>query len=223
MEYVITADRPFQEIESQTIDALEQRGFVVQRTFSLGSAMADRDRGNQPDAGYTVLMLYRPGPQPHPLGLVTLYGQSGKTVLKSLLTETITSKAGQPSGMEDVEAELAVALSVGGLDFCVQTDGREDCIHPGQMAEGAAELLQDPVCGKWFNVDQAHTTIEYEGVVYSLCCPLCQTEFERDPMRYTSPEPGGQRGKHLVDGSQAVREQVNKALEGKEDSASGEK
>jgi YHS domain-containing protein len=200
MEYVITADRPFQEIESQTIDALEQRGFVVQRTFSLGSAMAEGVGGNQPDAGYTVLMLYRPGPRLQPIGLVTLYGRSGKTVLKSLLTEPTTSEAWQLSGMEDVEAELAVALSVGGLDFCVHADGREDCIDPGQMVEGKAKLLQDPVCGKWFSLDQAHAAIEYEGAVYSLCCPLCQTEFERDPRRYTSIKPGGQRGKHQVDG-----------------------
>jgi hypothetical protein len=35
MEYVIMTDRPFDEIEALTIDALEQLGLVVQRTFSL--------------------------------------------------------------------------------------------------------------------------------------------------------------------------------------------
>ncbi|NIN34176.1 MAG: TRASH domain-containing protein, partial [Gammaproteobacteria bacterium] len=33
-------------------------------------------------------------------------------------------------------------------------------------------------------------TIEHERVIYYLCCPLCQTEFERAPATYAKPELG---------------------------------
>lgn len=51
-------------------------------------------------------------------------------------------------------------------------------------------MLKDPVCGKRMNRGKAHITIEYEGVVYFLCCPLCQSEFERTPKAYAQPEVG---------------------------------
>jgi hypothetical protein len=135
MEYVITAGRPFQQIEAQTIDALEQGGFLVHRTFSLGSVMAADEGGRLQSPGYTVLMLYRSSPQPHPLGLVTLCERGGQTVLESLLTSYAAGEPQGLSGAQDVEAELAVALSLGGLDFCVHVPGRENCIAPGQMTE----------------------------------------------------------------------------------------
>lgn len=128
MEYVITADRPFQQIEAQTIDALEQGGFLVHRTFSLGSVETASDGGKLQSPGYTVLMLYRSTPQPHPLGLVTLYERCGQTVLEALLTSYAASEVQGHSGAQDVEAELAVALSLGGLDFCVHVPGRGNCL-----------------------------------------------------------------------------------------------
>jgi YHS domain-containing protein len=41
-----------------------------------------------------------------------------------------------------------------------------------------------PVCGKRINCNKAHVTIEYQGLEYLLCCPVCQAEFERDPEKY---------------------------------------
>lgn len=136
MEYVIAADRPFQQIEAQTIDALEQGGFLVYRTFSLGSVGTAGDSGRLQSPGYTVLMLYRSGPQPHPLGLVTLYERCGQTVLEALLPSYAASEAQGRSGAQDVEAELAVALSLGGLDFCVHLPGRGNCLATGSMNDG---------------------------------------------------------------------------------------
>lgn len=51
-------------------------------------------------------------------------------------------------------------------------------------------MLRDPVCEKRINRHSAQTAIEYEGITYYLCCPLCQAEFERDPARYARPEMG---------------------------------
>jgi YHS domain-containing protein len=45
----------------------------------------------------------------------------------------------------------------------------------------------DPVCGKRMNRCKAHIVVEYEGVAYALCCPLCQAEFERSPATYARP------------------------------------
>lgn len=51
-------------------------------------------------------------------------------------------------------------------------------------------MLKDPVCGKRMNRSKAHIAIEYEGVAYFLCCPQCQSEFERTPQKYARPEVG---------------------------------
>jgi YHS domain-containing protein len=51
-------------------------------------------------------------------------------------------------------------------------------------------MLKDPVCGKRINRNKAHVVIEHEGVKYFLCCPLCQTQFERAPTAYAKPELG---------------------------------
>jgi hypothetical protein len=132
MEYVITADRPFQQIEAQTIHALEQGGFLVHRTFSLGSVETADDGGKLQSPGYTVLMLYRSTPQPHPLGLVTIYERCGQTVLEALLTSYAASEVQGHLWAQDVEAELAVALSLGGIDFCVHVPGRGNCLATGE-------------------------------------------------------------------------------------------
>ena len=43
---------------------------------------------------------------------------------------------------------------------------------------------RDPVCGKKMNRNKAYIAIEYKGKKYCLCCPLCQSEFEKDPGKY---------------------------------------
>lgn len=43
---------------------------------------------------------------------------------------------------------------------------------------------KDPVCGQRINRNKAHIAIDYEGRTYLLCCPLCQSEFEKDPQKY---------------------------------------
>jgi YHS domain-containing protein len=47
---------------------------------------------------------------------------------------------------------------------------------------------RDPVCGKKMNPNKAHITIQYNGMKYYLCCPLCQAEFENDPEKYIIKE-----------------------------------
>ena len=51
-------------------------------------------------------------------------------------------------------------------------------------------MLRDPVCGKRIHRNHAHTQIEYERVIYYLCCPLCQAAFEAAPEQYARPEVG---------------------------------
>ena len=45
-------------------------------------------------------------------------------------------------------------------------------------------MERDPVCKRKMNRNKAYVTIEYKGKKYLLCCPLCQSEFERDPEKY---------------------------------------
>jgi hypothetical protein len=81
-------------------------------------------------------MLYKPGAQLCPVGQVILYERSGQMVLKSLLSSPAANEANGVSGTADVEAELAVALSLAGLDFCVHAAGGQDCIDPDRAAGG---------------------------------------------------------------------------------------
>jgi hypothetical protein len=135
MEYLINNDGPFHEIEARTIEALQQAGFLVQRTFRFAPAAFDGDGDSRQVPGYTVLMLHRSGPPQSLLGLVTLYGLGGEVVLKSLLASPATGETWQPYDIQDVEAELAVALSLGGLDFCVHAAGGSDCINLDNLKE----------------------------------------------------------------------------------------
>jgi len=42
----------------------------------------------------------------------------------------------------------------------------------------------DPVCGKKINANKAYAKVNYERKLYYLCCPLCQSEFLKDPLKY---------------------------------------
>ena len=50
--------------------------------------------------------------------------------------------------------------------------------------QSRSDPKMDPVCGPRINRNKAHIAIEYEGRTYLLCCPLCQSEFEKDPQKY---------------------------------------
>ena len=63
-------------------------------------------------------------------------------------------------------------------------------------------LHYDPVCGKRINRNKAHIEIEYEGDQYLLCCPKCQSEFERDPAKHVREAKAG-RGSRRRPGRQA--------------------
>lgn len=43
---------------------------------------------------------------------------------------------------------------------------------------------RDPVCGKRINRNKAHMIVRYKGFDYLLCCPLCQSHFEKNPEKY---------------------------------------
>ena len=51
-------------------------------------------------------------------------------------------------------------------------------------------MLTDPVCGKRVKRQRAHVAIDYHGITYYLCCPRCQTDFERAPDKFARPEMG---------------------------------
>ncbi|KAA3616818.1 MAG: YHS domain-containing protein [Calditrichaeota bacterium] len=42
----------------------------------------------------------------------------------------------------------------------------------------------DPVCGKKINHNKAHIVITYKKTDYYLCCPKCQSEFEKTPEKF---------------------------------------
>ncbi|MGD2205962.1 MAG: YHS domain-containing protein [Anaerolineae bacterium] len=183
MEYVITTEQPFEQIESRIVAALEQHGFAVQRTFSLRSATGSVSANENPE--YSVFMIYGSHARQQPVGLITLYQRGGRTVIRPVLT---------PSADADMDAELVAVLVLSGLEFCVDVVGSEACIDSDHAAKGGSALLQDPVCGNWFRRHQAEAAVEYEGELYYVCCRLCREEFERDPAHYAWPEERGRGG-----------------------------
>ncbi|MBS1260869.1 MAG: Copper-transporting P-type ATPase [Calditrichaeota bacterium] len=52
----------------------------------------------------------------------------------------------------------------------------------------ANSTLRDPVCGRKVNRNKAHIVITVNGEEYVLCCPKCQSEFEKNPERYLRRE-----------------------------------
>ena len=46
------------------------------------------------------------------------------------------------------------------------------------------EWNRDPVCEKRVNRNKAHIALEYKEQEYLLCCPVCQSEFEKDPEKF---------------------------------------
>lgn len=185
MEYVITNQQPFDEVEGQAIRALEQQGFIVQRTFSLHSATASgRDRG-QAGPGYSVLMLYAPGQGQRALGLITLYEGAGRTMLQPQLA-TMSSR--------DTEAEILGVLVRGGLDVCIESHGNGRCTGSPSAENKRDGWVRDPVCGKSLRRSEALVAMDYRGARYYACCPHCRTEFERTPERYLTPWLESKRG-----------------------------
>jgi hypothetical protein len=122
MDYVITSDQPFDQIESQAIEALEHQGFRVQRTFSLRSAArATEDSGGSP--GYSVLLLHAAGPQRQPMGSLHLLEQGERFVLRPDLTVA--------DGADTYAAAIAALVSAG-LNICVEASRLETCTELGQ-------------------------------------------------------------------------------------------
>jgi YHS domain-containing protein len=39
-------------------------------------------------------------------------------------------------------------------------------------------------CGMRVNLNKAHIKITYKGDSYLACCPLCQSEFEKEPEKH---------------------------------------
>ncbi|NOY88700.1 MAG: YHS domain-containing protein [FCB group bacterium] len=39
-------------------------------------------------------------------------------------------------------------------------------------------------CQKPVNRNKAHMIIELKGKLYLACCPMCQSEFEKNPEKY---------------------------------------
>jgi len=51
-------------------------------------------------------------------------------------------------------------------------------------------VMRDPVCGQRVNRNKTHIVLEYEGREYPLCCPKCQSEFEKTPEKYIAHSRG---------------------------------
>lgn len=45
-------------------------------------------------------------------------------------------------------------------------------------------LVRDPVCSTLIEPQQAYGTLEYDGVTYAFCCPVCQGAFQKEPELY---------------------------------------
>jgi len=129
MEYVITIERPFEEIETLTRVVLERHGFAVERTFSLQSAAGVASGQEHP--GYSVFLLCRSDGDRRPLGLLTLYRRGAQTVINPMLSLVADA---------DVEAELIGALVLGDIGMCIESAGVDRCID---LAGTEEELRSD--------------------------------------------------------------------------------
>ncbi len=119
MEYLITSEQLFLEIESQTVTALERHGFVVRQTFSLHSATEAAQMEKGP--GYSVFMIYLTGASHQPAAQLTLYQREEQTLIAPALASAAPA---------DMDANLVAAFVSGGLEFCVDVTGTEACIDP---------------------------------------------------------------------------------------------
>ncbi len=132
MEYVIADGLPFEEVEVRAMEALEQHGFVVLRTFSLRSVTREIPELADSSMGFTVLLLYHSGPRNQPAGLVTLHQRRQQTVIRPVVTHgSLEAKSPRTEG----EAERALqpenaslhrivsALIAGGMEISVDTLG----------------------------------------------------------------------------------------------------
>jgi hypothetical protein len=128
MEYVITIERPFEEIETLTRRALERYGFAVQRTFSLQSAAGPAREQEQ--TGYSVFLLSRSDAHGRPLGLVALYRRGAQTVIRPTLSLMADA---------DLQAELVGALVQADLEMCIDVVGTERCIDPTLAEEESTQ------------------------------------------------------------------------------------
>lgn len=45
-------------------------------------------------------------------------------------------------------------------------------------------MHHDPVCGRKMNRNKAYAVVLHKDEQYLLCCPLCQSEFEKNPDKY---------------------------------------
>lgn len=55
-------------------------------------------------------------------------------------------------------------------------------------------MHRDPVCGRKMNRNKAYARVEYKGKQYLLCCPVCQSEFERNPDKYLKQSNNRRKG-----------------------------
>ncbi|HKW73870.1 MAG TPA: YHS domain-containing protein [Candidatus Dormibacteraeota bacterium] len=54
-------------------------------------------------------------------------------------------------------------------------------------AAALSELARDPVCGMTVDPAGSSHRAEHDGTTYYFCSAACQSAFERNPARYTSP------------------------------------
>lgn len=45
-------------------------------------------------------------------------------------------------------------------------------------------VQRDPVCMRRMSKNKAYVKIKYGNEFYYLCCPLCQSEFMKEPQKY---------------------------------------
>lgn len=132
MEYVITTERSFGEIEAITRSTLERHGFLVQRTFSLHSATAAVIGQEQME--YSVFLVFAPGAGQRPT-LLALYRRGAQMVINPMLS---------PGADADADAELVGALLLGDLNVCIDAGDGERCIELIAAGENL-ESHDDPV------------------------------------------------------------------------------
>jgi len=58
--------------------------------------------------------------------------------------------------------------------------------HGEHMHVQGTGSVKDPLCGMMVDPKTAPAKSEYKGQTYYFCCPVCKSNFDKDPEKYLS-------------------------------------
>ncbi len=107
--------------------------------------------------------------------------------------------------MKSILAAVIVIFGMNGIFFAMSCDmgGKGGCgeayaedAEKGSKATDVGNKVC-PVRGEEID-ESAKATYEYKGKIYNFCCPMCITEFKKNPEKYSAEAEQAASGKHSM-------------------------